>query len=1029
MRYFLLLSLTMLNLVSVAQWKTTTPYGVTINDIQFTDRYTGYAVFQAQGTGSCMTTTSMYKTIDEGKSWIKMNTGTTNAINAVHFVNRMTGWFAGNSSEIRKTTDGGATWVQVSTGVGSGMNDIWFKDLNNGFVIGNNGLLRKSTNGGSTWQTIASGVTSTLRRIYFYDASLGFITCGNGQLLRTTNGGSTWSVISGGMTVVNDIVFTSPLNGYAIGGSMLYTSQDGGLSWQLSGLNTTGVLLRLCFPSPQTGYMLVDGIGIMKTTDAGTTWFNCGSTLNGISDSWRALYFLDEYTGYLCGSLGKIEKTTNGGVSWVNTVSGFGHEQFSVAVPHKDTAFSGSKYGKIYKTVNGGITYVQQTAAFSTPILKILFLNPRTGFACSDSGRILKTTDGGSNWRLIPTQTHRALTDIHFINDTMGFISASGGILLKTQDFGEHWDSLVTGFPEDYRAIWFTGKDTGYMAASNKIVHTYDGGQSWTQYHSIYASDLQDIVFTNKNLGYCAGGFGKFLYTPDAGMNWDTCNAGTGNAEINEMWALNDSTLYFARLGSQYITTDSCKHNSSMSTACLANNWGMNSIAMTPDATWGYAVGGLTGVVHQLEIPEIIKTFTSVNAWCPGSTVFIGYFARGFYGTGNIFTAELSDANGSFANPQVIGTYTTQHMIYQSGIITATLPAGLTPGTYRVRVNASNPLIIGPDNGVDILIEPSVAASVILKANTLNFCAGQEIILEALPTAGGLNPELTWMKNGDILGFTGLHYASDSLNNGDTLQVFLQSDLACANPDTASSNLFIVNISNPPLFSLGNDTAVCTNTILQLNAPPGFQYTWYPAAGLSNAFVQNPQATIHAAISYRLQITDSNSCSHADTLIIQAYPLPEIPQIILHGDTLKAPPAAAWQWYIDGIEIPGATDSTHIPLVSGNYTVLVINAFGCSSLSEPYPVILEGIPHPDQPVFKAFPNPAGDYLTLIGNFPISGVTEIQIFDITGKLLSREYWQITEASADLTIPLSHLPKGSYLCRVRNQAHTAMIRFVK
>jgi photosystem II stability/assembly factor-like uncharacterized protein len=1028
MRYIFLLSFALLPVFSMAQWKTTTPYGVTINDIQFTDRYTGYAVFQAQGTGSCMTTLSMYKTIDEGKSWIKMNTGTTNAINAVYFVNSMTGWFAGTSSEIRKTTDGGVTWNQVSTGVGSGMNDIWFKDLNNGFVIGNNGLLRKSVNGGTTWQTIASGVTTTLRKIFFYDNNLGFIICGNGQILRTTNGGSNWSIVTTGAVVLNDIFFTTSQMGYAVGAYSLYTTQNGGQSWTLSSLTSAAPLLRMFFPSHEVGYIVSDGEGILRTTDAGATWTHT-TTPNGQSDSWRGICFTDDYTGYICGSLGRIDKTTDGGKHWVNMISGFGAELTSVTVPHKDTAFIGSKYGKIYKTDNGGISFFQQSSPILSTILKVYFLNPAVGFACSDSGRILRTSDGGNHWKIIPTNSHRTITDVSFISFQEGFAAASGGIVFKTNNNGETWDSIQTGFNEDYRGIWFTNIDTGYVISNQKIVHTYDGGLTWTSYTSLYANYLKDIVFTNPSLGYCAGGFGKFLYTVDAGLNWDTCNAGNGNAEINEMWALNDSTIYFARYGSQSMTVDSCKHLSSLSTACLANNWSMNSIAMTPDATWGYSVGGLTGVVHQVEIPEIIKTFTSVNAYCAGSPIFIGFFARGFYGTGNIFTAELSDAGGSFASPLVIGTYTTQHMIYQSGIITATIPAGLAPGNYRVRVNASNPAIIGPDNGYDIVIAATPVPSITLHADVAGACSGQEITFDALPTAGGLNPVFTWLLNGDTLAYTDSHYVTDSLENGDTLQVFLQSDLACASPLTASSNLYIASISNPPVFSLGYDTAVCANTAIQLNGPAGYTYLWTPSTGLSNPTIANPVALITGNISYRLRIADANNCSNSDTLFIMAFPIPAVPVISLNGNKLTAPPAAAWQWYLDSIDIPGATDSTYIPLISGSYTVMVYNAYGCSSLSGPFSVILEGLQHITNLSFTAYPNPVSDLLSISGGLPLSGITEISIFDITGKLLVQESQHLHGESACLRVPVAQLPKGIYFCRLQQGVNTQMIRFVK
>ena len=155
-----------------AQWRTISPMGTNINDITFTDRYNGYAVHQSSGIGNCSVTHGLFKTINSGKDWVRMNTGNTSVINAVHFVNQTTGWITGANSDIRKTTDGGITWVQQSFGVGSGNNDIWFKDLNNGFVIGNNGILRRTTNGGSSWQTISSGVTVVLRRIFFVMVSI-----------------------------------------------------------------------------------------------------------------------------------------------------------------------------------------------------------------------------------------------------------------------------------------------------------------------------------------------------------------------------------------------------------------------------------------------------------------------------------------------------------------------------------------------------------------------------------------------------------------------------------------------------------------------------------------------------------------------------------------------------------------------------------------------------------------------------------------------------------------------------------------
>ncbi len=67
----------------------------------------------------------------------------------------------------------------------------------------------------------------------------------------------------------------------------------------------------------------------------------------------------------------------------------------------------------------------------------------------------------------------------------------------------------------------------------------------------------------------------------------------------------------------------------------------------------------------------------------------------------NEVIAQLSDANGSFANPTELGRMTTD----VSGTINGVIPAGLPEGTgYRVRVVSTNYPMISEDNGTDIII-------------------------------------------------------------------------------------------------------------------------------------------------------------------------------------------------------------------------------------------------------------------------------------------------------------------------------------
>jgi hypothetical protein len=67
----------------------------------------------------------------------------------------------------------------------------------------------------------------------------------------------------------------------------------------------------------------------------------------------------------------------------------------------------------------------------------------------------------------------------------------------------------------------------------------------------------------------------------------------------------------------------------------------------------------------------------------------------------NVFTAQLSDANGSFTNATDIGSVQTG----APGTINAVIPANTPSGTgYRVRVISSVPVVYGTNNGVDLVI-------------------------------------------------------------------------------------------------------------------------------------------------------------------------------------------------------------------------------------------------------------------------------------------------------------------------------------
>jgi hypothetical protein len=110
----------------------------------------------------------------------------------------------------------------------------------------------------------------------------------------------------------------------------------------------------------------------------------------------------------------------------------------------------------------------------------------------------------------------------------------------------------------------------------------------------------------------------------------------------------------------------------------------------------GVTAFGPFGVINRFV--SCINTYASI---CTGSSVSVPYKAIGSFNAGNVFTAQLSNASGSFSAPVNIGSITSA----TSGNISATIPVSTAPGTgYRIRVKSSNPATTGVDNASDISI-------------------------------------------------------------------------------------------------------------------------------------------------------------------------------------------------------------------------------------------------------------------------------------------------------------------------------------
>ena len=227
------------------------------------------------------------------------------------------------------------------------------------------------------------------------------------------------------------------------------------------------------------------------------------------------------------------------------------------------------------------------------------------------------------------------------------------------------------------------------------------------------------------------------------------------------------------------------------------------------------------------------------------------------------------------------------------------------------------------------------------------------------------------------------------------------------------------NLTPVAIFNATNHICpgTCTNfTNLSHNAT---SYLWtFAGANPSTSTDVNPaNICYNTPGTYSVSLIASNA-GGSDTLTlnnyITVYPYPSPQGIGQGGDTLFANTGAvSYQWYENGVAIPGATEYFYVAQESGDYNVVATDANGCEVEAAIFDVIAGLHEGSGSNLFSIYPNPVTDRCTILGAPLTTGLpVQVNVYNAIGEKVMAVSRDDKSAKPGIDLDLQPLSKGLY-----------------
>lgn len=367
-------------------------------------------------------------------------------------------------------------------------------------------------------------------------------------------------------------------------------------------------------------------------------------------------------------------------------------------------------------------------------------------------------------------------------------------------------------------------------------------------------------------------------------------------------------------------------------------------------------------------------------------------------------TPEISTSGSTVicsGEPLMLTSSVTDNITWNTGEHTESIIVS-DAGDYFV--TATNDCGASVSSVITVTVNEAPLTPVIYADGATEFCEGDSVLLTSSNTEGNM-----W-NTGDttqsiLVGSTGV-YTVTTVND-------------CG--EETSDPVSVLVYPHPEAeITVDGELKFCDGDSVILQAPSGdYTYLWSTGAITESisVLISNDVFVI---------VTDVNGCSSVSAEVtVESYPNPPAPLITNSNDTLYTTEGYSYQWYFEGVLIPGASDSYYVATDGGNYSVEITDINGCFANSETFyysGLGINGTYNADQSL-SIFPNPNSGNYTLILNSTCTNKFNIYMYNAVGQLILIDEGNLINDLFARNFNVSDLPKGNYLVKVvcDNEAH--------